>query len=472
MHNWTMWQRWRTIRVRLTLWYVLLLGLSSSIFGAYLYIQVQRGLLAQVDQALQVAVSQAAAMVDTEDRRPAFQDTGNSLTVERRLAQTGFAVRLLAPEGLVWQSLGDTVPTVLAEPPSAGYQTTSGDERWRLYTQSLLVGGRRIGWLQAAQSLDQTDQVIDNVRTQILLGLGLVLTFAGFGGLLMADRALRPIDRITRTAQSIGASDLSRRIDYHGPADEVGHLATTFDGMLGRIEATLVRERRFLADASHELRTPLAALKGRIGVVLGHERSVGEYIGTLQDLEREVDRLIRLSTDLLLLARLDQDTLSWQPEGLGGTELLLAIVEQLQPLATAKHLQLALDIADDVPLYGAPDHLIRLFLNLLDNALKYTPPGGRVSVSARATATETRVVIRDTGPGIPPDHLEHLFERFFRGDQSRARSSGGAGLGLSIAYEIVRWHRGSIEVQSEVGCGTSFSVRLPLHDHEPVHRPR
>lgn len=455
-------RNWQTLRVRLTLWYVLLLGLSLFTFAAYLYVQVQRGLIAQVDQALQVAVSQAAATVDEEDGQPAFQDTEHSLTVERRLVQSGFAVRLLAPDGSVWQSFGDEVPG--RGPQAAGYLTIgSGAERWRTYTQPVQApGGRMLGWLQAAQSLSQSDRAIGSLRAQVLLGLPLILVLAGLGGLLLADRALRPVDRISRTAQSIEGSDLTRRIKYQGPPDEVGRLATTFDQMLDRLEAAFARERRFTADAAHELRTPLAALKGRIGVTLSRVRSGDDYVATLHDLECEVDRLIRLSTDLLVLARLDQDGQLWEREGLAVGDLLHAIVEQLQPLATAKQLQCILHVPSDVMVYGASDHLIRLFLNLTDNAIKYTPPGGRVTLEAHATGAETCVTISDTGPGIAPEHLPRLFERFYRGAADRSRASGGAGLGLPIAYEIARRHGGTLEVESAVGRGTSFIVRLPL----------
>lgn len=468
MHSTRRWRDWRTLRVRLTLWYVLLLGLSLFAFAAYLYIQVQRGLIAQVDQGLQIAGSQAAATVDEEDGQPAFQNTEHSLTVERRLMQAGFAVRLLAPDGSVWQSFGDAVPQ--SGPQAAGYRTIgSGAERWRTYTQPIQASGnRQRGWLQAAQSLSQSDQAIGSLRAQALLGIPLILALAGLGGLLLADRALRPVNQISRTAQSIEGSDLTRRIKYQGPADEVGRLAMTFDQMLDRLEAAFAREQRFTADAAHELRTPLAALKGRIGVTLSRVRSSDDYVATLHDLEHEVDRLIRLSTDLLVLARLEQGGQPWDREGLAVGDLLHALVEQLQPLATAKQLQCIVHVPDDVLVYGTSEHLIRLFLNLTDNAIKYTPPGGQVTLEAHATAAETCVTISDTGPGIAPEHLPRLFERFYRGATDRSRASGGAGLGLPIAYEIARRHAGTLEVESAVGRGTSFIVRLPLPGSGPA----
>jgi len=451
------------LRARLTLWYVLLLGLTLLLFSGSLYLRMQRSLLAQVDSALQAAVAQAVTTIDEEDGRPRFQETEHGQDVERRLSQTGFAVRLVALDGTVWQGFGGDVSLPVQLPLAGGYVTAAGsDGGWRLYTQPLIGDDdRRTGWIQATQSLSQVQQAMTSLRSQALLGLPFVLLLAGGSGFWLANRALRPIDRMTRTAAAIGAHELDRRIGYRGPADEVGRLATTLDQMLERLAAAFARERRFIADASHELRTPLTALKGRIGVTLDRTRPVEEYEIVLRDLAREVDRLIRLSADLLLLARLDQGGLPWQPDRLTLRDLLAAIVEQLRPLATAKRMTLVLESGPDLIVEGAADHLIRLFLNLVDNAIKYTPPGGQVRLRADATGTVARVTISDTGPGIAPEQLPHIFERFYRVAVDRSRDVGGAGLGMAIAYEIARWHRGTIKVESAVGHGTIVTVRLP-----------
>lgn len=452
------------LRVRLTLWYVLLMGLTLILFSGYLYVRLQHSLMAQIDSALQVAASQAFANLDDENGLPVFQNTENMQDVARRLSQTGFAVRLLAPDGVVWDGFGGYTAVPVWVPTSPGYATRPGHETsWRIYSQPIQTrDGRIIGWLQAAQSMVAMQETLEHLRMQLLLGLPLVLLLAGVGGLFLADRALRPIDHITRTAQAISASDLSRRMDYRGPADEVGRLANTFDRMLDRLQRAFAQERRFTADAAHELRTPLTVLKGRIGVVLSRPRPRVEYERTLRDLEREVDRLIRLSTDLLFLARIDQGRLSWQPEVLNLSELLTATIEQMQPLAEEKGLVLETVISPDLSAYGDADHLIRLFLNLLDNAIKYTPAGGRVTVEAERDGASMCIAVRDTGPGIPPGDIPHLFERFYRVETDRSRETGGAGLGLAIAYEIVRQLGGHIDVHSGPGRGTVFMVHLPV----------
>ncbi len=462
------WYRRGTLRMRLTAWYLLLLGLVLILFSAYVYFRLEHSLLAQIDSSLQVAVSQALANLDAEDGRLAFQDAEGSLALVRRLGQAGLTIRLIGPDGTVWDSFDDypEVPAWLPQDP--GYVSlTGGETRWRLYTQGVQApDGRIIGWLQAAQSLASVEGTLSDLRLQLVLGVPLLLLLAGWGGLFLADRALRPIDRIIRTAQTINSSDLSQRIAYQGPADEVGRLATTFDRMLDRLQAAFERERRFAADASHELRTPLTALKGRIDVTLNRRRTNAEYESALQDLEHEVDRLIRLSTDLLFLVRLDQRRLPYQPGRVEFSHLLQAIVEQVEPLAQKKGLILAVEIPPDISIPGDADHLIRLFLNLLANAVRYTPSGGRVAVQAQDEQEHVRVSVSDTGPGISPEHLPHIFERFYRTEAARSRDDGGAGLGLAIAYEIARWHGGTLEVESTPGHGTTFTVQLPVRRSE------
>lgn len=451
------------LRVRLTLWYVLLLALTLGLFSTYLYFHLENSLLAQVDTTLQVAGSQALANLDNEDGRLAFQNMELTQTAVRRLSQPGFAIRLIGQDGTVWETIGQYPITVAPRPLAAGYATLTENEAiWRIYSQPVQQSAGRIdSWVQVAQSLQPTQETLKNLRWQIELSWLLALLLAGGGGLLLADRALRPIDRITRTAQSVGVSDLSQRIDYQGAADEVGRLATTFDRMVDRLQAAFVRERRFTIDASHELRTPLTILKGRIDVTLSQPRANEVYQTVLQDLGKNADRLIRLSADLLFLARFDQGQPHRQPERLNLSELLAAIVEQVRPLADAKNLSLTQQVPPHLFIQGEPDHLIRLFLNLLDNAIKYTPPGGLVSLLVKKQIERINVMVSDTGVGISVEHLPHLFEPFYRVEAARTRSQGGAGLGLAIAYEIAHAHGGDLCVQSEPDQGTTFIVHLP-----------
>ncbi|WP_231605405.1 cell wall metabolism sensor histidine kinase WalK [Synechococcus sp. CBW1006] len=283
------------------------------------------------------------------------------------------------------------------------------------------------------------------------------------GGLFLANRALKPVGEITRMTEKVRISgDLTQRIRYHGTTDdELARLATLFDEMLDSLEATFEHERRFTADASHELRTPLTALKGRLQVTLSQSRVAETYVETLQAIEQEVDRLIRLSNDLLLLSRLDQNHDKGGFELIDLKDLLAATAAQIQPLADLRRIQLITDLAPDLQIQGSPDHLIRLFLNLLDNAVKHTPASGTVTVTAVAQRGSVQVSVSDTGPGISSEHLPHLFQRFYRVEKSRSRAMGGTGLGLAIAQEIVHRHHGTIAAQSQPGEGTTLRVSFP-----------
>lgn len=456
------------LRFRLTLWYLLALAIILLLFLAFLYWQVQRTLLAQVDAALRLAANQALVGVAITSERLAFH--GSEINLTNRPFSDDFAVYLLAPDGTLWDSLGNQ-NEFLPQPPIPGLRTLPyDDDLWRVFTERIVSsnGSEEIsGWIQVAEEMDPITATLASLRNQMFVGLPLALFLAGLGGLVLATHALRPIERITSTAQAIDAGDLSRRIEYQGSADEVGRLAATFDRMLDRLEAAFEREHRFIGDAAHELRTPLTAMKGRVEVTLSRPRTVDAYTETLQEIEGQVDRLIHLSNDLLFMARLDQDMRHPRHrEEVVLSDLLPAIIDQVQPLAGQKDIVFTTHILSEVAIEGDMDLLIRLFLNLLDNAIKYTPSRGDVVVTIYKTADEAVVTVGDSGPGVPAEHLPHLFERFYRVEGDRGRyleknGRGGAGLGLAIAAEIVRMHDGRIQVESQPGAGTTFTVCLP-----------
>ena len=254
----------------------------------------------------------------------------------------------------------------------------------------------------------------------------LLLLLAGSGGFFLAGRALRPIAAVTQTARQISASDLSQRLRYDGPADEVGRLAQTFNEMLDRLESAWMQERRFTADAAHELRHALAVLKGQIEVTRSRSRLADEYERTLDNLAIQVERLIRLSSDLLFLARLDQ---AHQPsqrwEQIDLSRLSASLADQIEPLLTSKRLLLTSDVAPGLLVDGESDLLIRLFLNLLQNAHKYTAEGGRLRLAAHREQEMVNVSVADTGSGISADALPHLFERFYRVHDDRSTATAG-----------------------------------------------
>ncbi|MGA9531114.1 MAG: ATP-binding protein [Anaerolineales bacterium] len=452
------------VRVRLTLWYLLLSGSVLVAFGLFQYCRLQDSLMTSIDSNLQIAATQALANTDNENGHPAFQNTNAFANLSTHLGAEEFTVRIVAQDGTVLDSFGASSLALAPGLVRAGFDTSQGQlARWRIYSQPIpSPGGTDVTWLQAAQSLSRVDQTVAGLRTQLLLGLPVILLLLAAGGVVLADRALRPIDHITRTTQELSARDLSQRIDYVGPDDEVGRLASTIDGMLARLEQAFDHERRFTADAAHELRTPLTALKGQIQVALGQERTAEVYRQTLEIMQRQVDRLIGLSDGLLFLARADHDHVNAGTTTVDLSELVEILSEQTLPLAESRELQLTSSVERGLVVEGDQDLLIRLVFNLLDNAFKYTPAGGRVSLSLQRDRHEAMIKVMDTGLGIAAGNLPHVFERFYRVDDDRSSNSGGTGLGLAMAAEIAQLHHGSITVESETGKGTTFTVRLPL----------
>lgn len=455
------------IRFRLTLWYLAALGSILLLFAGFLYFQLQHTLFNQIDTALELAATQAQVMVVVEDSDLAFQSTPNSQALTRRL-NDDFAISLLGEDGQLRGQLTSDNDIPLMPPTASGAFTfTDRGDLWRGYNLPVeLPGSSETGWLQVSQELEPVQETLTAFRRQIYWSLPLALLLAGLGGTFLASRALRPIDQMTQTAHTISGQALDRRIQYQGPMDEIGRLAQTFDAMLDRLETAFKREQRFTGDAAHELRTPLTALKGQLEVTLSRPRSSEAYQATLQALEQQVDRLIHLSSSLLYMARLEQNQIQRSAETIGVSDLLGALLDQVRPLAHEKSIHLHTNIPSDLVLEGHLDLLIRLFLNLLDNAIKYTPPEGTIALEVTQMEQQIITKLSNSGQPIPAEHLPHLFERFYRVEADRGRTMaangvGGAGLGLAIAQEIARLHQGHIQAESQADRGTTFTVYLP-----------
>jgi signal transduction histidine kinase len=337
--------------------------------------------------------------------------------------------------------------------------------------------GPQVGWIVVGESLGSRDTILD-VVDQILRLFGVAgVGLAIWGGWLMAGRVLSPVGKITRTADSIangdGTMSLSRRLDVPESGDELSRLAFTFNVMLDRIEAAFNTQRRFVSDASHELRTPLTSVRGNVDVLLRQLKSdrpmeKADIVEELGVVRQESSRMSRLIEDMLVLARTDATS---QVDLLKPQAVSLDILAR-EAFRTANQLSrgqdLKLEIDEPVTLYGDGDRLVQIMIILLDNALRHTPPEGKVVLRVgRALDTVemescARIEVRDSGDGIAAKHIPHLFERFYRAEGARSRASGGTGLGLSIALAIVRGHHGWIDVDSAVGQGTTFTVWLPL----------
>ena len=337
--------------------------------------------------------------------------------------------------------------------------------RLRVLTVPLVLEGhsdRQVGILQVATRMDVVNATQQTLLEVLIIGTAVAILAAGLAAWISSLQALHPLDNVTKTALQItSADDLSRRIPYQGsPNDEVGQLVTAFNQTLSRLENLFYTQRRFLADVGHELRTPLTVIKGNVGLMRKIKDFDEESLVTIED---EVDRLTRMVGDLLLLAQAESGKIPLAHDTVELDTLLLEVLNQMRVLAHDR-VQLSLGGIDQVLVCGDRDRLKQVVVNLLGNAINYTPKGGEIMVALGKVEERAQLTVTDTGPGIPAEDLPHIFERFYRGEKSRTRQRDGKGfgLGLSIAYWIVRNHGGRIEVKSSIGKGSTFVVWLPL----------
>lgn len=448
----------KTIKFRLTVWYLVAIMILLAAFSAAAYFMLSRNLYQNLDDSLKGRISELQRSIAVEDGHITFGGKVDELVLMYN--SDGALVERLGPcmgsveiDGLVRRALFGQ---------SAFLTASTGDgQQVRLYaapftadsnTRLALVVGRLPAEIQA---------MLHTFRSILGFAALSVLALAGIGGLFLANRALKPVEHITGTAQEIGEGDLSRRVDVQGE-DEMGRLASTLNGMINRLETAFNRQRQFTADASHELRTPLAVIQAESTLALGKERTQAEYRKSLELVSQEVSYMSAVIGKLLLLARGDssKEPLNFQEVRI--KDLLTELSSDVEVLARDKSLSFSMGPLEDVTVRGDKVKLRQLFLNLLENAVRYTSSGGSI-FSSVVKRKETAVIsVSDTGIGIPPEHLPRIFERFYRVDKARSRAEGGAGLGLAIVRYIVKVHGGKIEVESQPGRGSTFRVTLPL----------
>lgn len=472
-----------SIRWRLTIWYTVIVALTLTVFSLSVYWYLGSSLIRDVDTLSQERALQVEERMDRYYREQAafgervLPPERLSVLLERGLLTDSFDIFQTPGVGVrVWDwrmtvvdssdELRDVSRLVDYQPVM--YALQGHVHRYVLHTEEgpfysysypyFGVSRTPVAVIQILTSLQP--YVTTTGRLSKLLTVGtLVATLLAFGiGAAMAQTALKPIDAITRTAHQINrARDLSRRIPATGPRDEIGRLTETINEMLDRIEGIFLRQRQFMADVSHELRTPLTTIRGEVELMERTSRLDPEGLDAVRE---ESERMSRLVGDLMLLAQADQKlSVDCLPVDLD--ELVNEVHRHAERLAGDAR-TVRLGQVDSVTVLGDYDRLKQLVLNLVSNAFTHTPAGTTVDVALVEAGDEVRIVVADDGPGIPPEHLEHLFDRFYRVDKARSRNSGGSGLGLAIASWIATAHGGTIDVQSTLGSGTVFTVRLPL----------
>jgi heavy metal sensor kinase len=466
-----------SLRLQMAAWYTTAFAVLLLLTGAVFYQYLEHMLEASVDTDLQLRAQQIASAVVTQNgtisRRSVTGDVPDFGSSTQPVdVNYGAFVRLLDIHGT---RLTETtafralrVPAASVTQPLQGIpwqgtiQSTS-DQEVRLYSRTLTNKGKPVAVIQVGESLSNLHTLLHQLVAALLVVGFLVLASCAAGSYWLAARSFAPIQRLAETARKIKAEDLHQRVPVPPVRDEVQYLAMTLNSMLDSLDQAFSRQRQFVADASHELRTPVAVIRNKAGVALLEPPRLDETVTALQEIRTETERLTFLLTDLLTLARGDEGRARFGREVVQLDRLVETVAATTEVLADERRIQLALRIPHPVTVVGDEARLIQVVMNLLDNAIRYTKPGGRVWVSVEQTDDSARLIVRDTGSGIAPEHLPHIFERFYRADPTRRRTGGSSsGLGLSIVEWIARTHGGSVEVESQVGQGSCFTVTLPL----------
>jgi two-component system, OmpR family, heavy metal sensor histidine kinase CusS len=453
------------IRLRLTAWYFAVLAVVLSAFGVSAYLEMEHSIHRTVDEELQSRAEGVHQLIERTIQRGAPQDLPEGLREHTELRQGGALLQVSDEQGnwlyrsKVMNDYGVPRPATL---PKRAVDFREGHVPLRIWSRQVNVGGQSY-LIQSAFEMDDFYEALEHFELLLFISIPLLLVGAAAGGYWISTRALAPVDQITQTARTISAQNLSSRLVVPNTGDELQRLSETLNGMLGRLEAAFKKITQFTADASHELRTPVAVMRTRAELSLRKARSPEEYREVIAEVLAELEKTSALIEQLMFLARADSgsETLHFSPTNVA--EVLREACHQGSALAEAKQVGFKEHInGDSLWIRGDASSLRRLFLILIDNAVKYTPANGRVEVSLHRNDGFAVAEVRDTGIGIAESDLPSVFERFYRADKARSRESGGVGLGLSIGRWITEVHAGTIEVRSTPGRGSIFQVRLPI----------
>jgi heavy metal sensor kinase len=476
-----------SIRARLTLWYTIVLAIVLVLLAVFTYFVYWRNVVESTDNGLRELTNAFATTFQAElsegNGSAAAEDAAREAMMEHRFRDTVLVI-LDSSGGVLLGSLDSSLRSSreVVDPDlfqSASFRDFTGkaaNDPGFLGT----VQGNKHGFRAAAksigsakgdytvvvlQSLHPQQELLRDIRRTFYWAIPAALLLASLGGYFLARKSLAPVAEMALQARHMGAANLRDRLAFANPRDELGQLTLSFNQLLARIEMSFEQQRRFVADASHELRTPVAILRGETEVALARpDRSPEEYRETLAVLRDESRRLARIIEDLFTLTRADagQYPLSLRDAYLD--ELASEVLHRARCLAMAKNITLKSSIEPDLPIHADEVLLERMLLNLLDNAIKYSPPGSKVELICRREGGNYVIRVSDNGPGIPGELQPRIFERFFRADKARSRSDGntvGAGLGLAISRWIAEAHHGRLELTRSDSSGSTFSFLLP-----------
>ena len=459
-----------TVRTRLTAWYFLVLIASFALFGWVVDLGFQHSVARTMDDALQGNLTTAQRVI-SESSPKSIEKVSHELGELADIWGDGAILRVTDESGhWIFQSPAFASAKIDAAEASRSisYTTNLNAIQYRISGRRALINGKVFD-VTVATPTEAFDQSLDQFRLTLKLASPLLIVLASLGGYWLSRRALEPVDEIIQTARGIGGQNLSSRLPVPLPRDELRRLTETLNEMLGRIESNMRRVTQFTADASHELRTPLALLRTTAEVALRRPRREEDYREVLESIVAASGEMTLLLEDLLQMARADAGAEALKFHRVDLIGCLRRVQEQGAILAETKEIHVAGDFEEESVWIDADAAAIeRVFLIFIDNAVKYTHPGGRISLRYQKSHDTALVEIRDSGIGVSDKDLPHIFERFYRADPARSREQAGVGLGLSIANWIVEKHGGAIRVESVPGMGSVFQVHLPFALKNPA----
>lgn len=461
-----------TLRVRLTFWYGTALALILIIFSTVLYVMTARSLRDAVDQSLEETAAAAVRALEERGFLP-LVDEGELMSQFPELARIDKFFQIFSPSGTITIRSPNVKQHEMPLSRQALEVAYSGrtlfesakypkEPPLRLISVPIVYRGSLLYIIQVGTTMDSVEHTLNRLLLVLLVSMPVALAVSLAGGWFMAGRALRPVDAITLAAQRIAEGDLTQRLTAPASVDEIGRLTNTFNDMIDRLETSFRQIRQFSSDASHELRTPLTVMRGETELALRRPREPEDYKAVMESNLEEIDRMTRIVDELLFLSRADMGEVKMEHLPVSLDSLVEDVQRQASLLGQEREVQVVLRSTAPAVVAGDELRLRELFLNLVDNAIKYSRSGGTVEMALTIEQGQARLSVTDHGIGIPQEDQSQIFNRFYRTDNARAHTKKGTGLGLAICSWIAESHRGQIEVQSQVGEGSTFTVRLPL----------